>query len=364
LKNYLLIFLSLIILGCTAKKEEVPPLKEKPIVSKKIAKTQFDYLTGFFEDDLDLALSVFKKACVKSARKDMFKQVCAHSKYYSNGKEFFTKHFTPKVLVSSSGDKGLITGYFEPLLYGSRIKDDIYKYPVYKTPKDLITIKNKRRYPSFKRLKYKAKIRRGKYVPYDTRSQIQDRTDLEVICYVNDPIDLFFLQIQGSGRVILNNGENINVGYANQNGRSYFAIGKHLIEKEYLTKEEVSLQTIKKFLEENPSKMQSIMNLNQSYVFFHESEQTATGSLNVPLIAKRNIAVDRNYIPLGMPVFLETFNPITKEPINKLVVAADTGGAIKGEIRADYFMGFGEEAKELAGLMKEEGRLHMLIPKI
>ena len=365
MKNYLLILLSLIILGCSAKKEEkTPTLNEKPTVVKELAKTEFDYLDGFFEDDLDLALNVFKEACVKSARKDMFKQVCANSKYYSNGQEFFTKHFTPKILVSNTGDKGLITGYFEPLLYGSRYKDDVYKYPVYKTPKDLVTIKNKKRNLNFKRFKYKAKIRKGRYIPYDTRAQIQNRTDLEVICYVNDPIDLFFLQIQGSGRVILNDGENINVGYANQNGRPYFAIGKHLIQEGYLTKEEVSLQSIKSFLEENPSKMQSIMNLNQSYVFFHESEQTATGSLNVPLIAKRNIAVDRNYIPLGMPVFLETFNPKTKEPINRLVVAADTGGAIKGEIRADYFMGFGEEAKELAGLMKEEGRLHMLIPKI
>lgn len=365
MKNYLLILLTIFIfLGCSAKQEEELPKQKEAIAVKESKKTQFDYMNGFYEDDLDLALNVFKKACTKSARKDLFKQVCFNSQYYNNGKEFFTKYFTPRVMVSNSGDKGLITGYFEPLLYGSRTQDDFYKYPVYKTPKDLITIKNKRRHPSFKRLKYKAKIHRGRYVPYDTRAQIEKRTDLEVICYVNDPIDLFFLQIQGSGRISLDNGENINVGYANQNGRKYFAIGKHLIEEGHLTKEEVSLQTIKMFLEQNPDQMQDIMNLNPSYVFFHESEKTATGSLNVPLVAKRNIAVDRNYIPLGMPVFLETTNPKTKEPINKLVVAADTGGAIKGEIRADYFTGFGEEAKELAGLMKEEGRLHLLIPKI
>ncbi|MAD42973.1 MAG: peptidoglycan N-acetylmuramoylhydrolase [Arcobacter sp.] len=366
MKNYLLILLlSFIILGCSNKKQTLPTDISKNTIHKTNAKkTEFDQLKGFYEDDLDLALAVFKEACTKSIKKDIFKQVCANSQYYNNGVIFFTKYFTPRVLVSNTGDKGLITGYFEPLLYGSRTKDEIYKYPVYKTPKDLVTIKNKKKYPNFKKLRYKAKIKNGKYVPYDSREQIEKSNNFEVICYVSNKVDLFFMQIQGSGRVQLNDGKIINIGYANQNGRKYFAIGKYLIKEGYLTKEEVSLQTIKEFLESNPSKMQDIMNLNESYVFFHESLNSATGSLNVPLIAKRNIAVDRNYIPLGMPVFLETFNPKTKEPINKLVVAADTGGAIKGEIRADYFMGFGKEAKELAGLMKEEGRLHMLIPKI
>lgn len=360
MKYYLLILLSFLILGCSNKEQSFSINSTQ----KTTTKTEFDYIDGFYDDDLDLALDVFKEACTKSIKKEMFKQVCENSQYYDNGQKFFTKYFTPKVLVSNTGDKGLITGYFEPLLYGSRTKNEIYKYPVYKTPKDLVTIKNKKRYPSFKRLRYKAKINNGRYVPYDSREQIEKSNNFDVICYVSNKVDLFFMQIQGSGRVLLDDGETINIGYANQNGRKYFAIGKHLIEEGYLTKEEVSLQTIKEFLESNPSKMQDIMNLNKSYVFFHESPNSATGSLNVPLIAKRNIAVDRNYIPLGMPVFLETFNPKTKEPINKLVVAADTGGAIKGEIRADYFMGFGKEAKELAGLMKEEGRLHMLIPKI
>lgn len=365
MKYYLLILLSLLILGCSSKEQSLPTdLAQKTITKTNENKTEFDYLNGFYDDDLDLALGVFKEACTKSIKKEMFKQVCENSQYYNDGQKFFTKYFTPKVLVSNTGDKGLITGYFEPLLYGSRTKNEIYKYPVYKTPKDLVTIKNKKRYPSFKRLRYKAKIENGRYIPYDSREQIEKSNNFDVICYVSNKVDLFFMQIQGSGRVLLDDGETINIGYANQNGRKYFAIGKHLIEEGYLTKEEVSLQTIKEFLESNPSQMDDIMNLNKSYVFFHESPNSATGSLNVPLVAKRNIAVDRNYIPLGMPVFLETFNPKTKEPINKLVVAADTGGAIKGEIRADYFMGFGKEAKELAGLMKEEGRLHMLIPKI
>jgi len=359
LKYYLLIIATLLILnGCSSKKEELTLTKP----TKKIEKTPFDYLNGFYDDDLDLAFNVFKKACVKSKRKVQFKEVCENTSNFTSGKEFFTKNFTPKVLVSSSGDKGLITGYYEPLLYGSRIKTDYYKYPVYKTPNDLITIKNKSKHPSFRKFRYKAKLINGKYYPYDTRAQIEKRDDLEAICYVNNEIDLFFLQVQGSGRVLLDDGELINIGFSNQNGRKYRSIGKKLIDDGYLAREEVSLQSIKAFLNENPKKVKEVLDYNPSYIFFVEKEQTATGSLNVPLVAKRNIAVDRRYIPLGMPVFLETSNPKTKEPINKLVIAADTGGAIKGEIRADYFLGYGEDAMELAGLMKEEGRLFMLIP--
>jgi membrane-bound lytic murein transglycosylase A len=363
LQNYLFILLiSLLFIGCSTKeelkKEEIPTPKE--IVKKE--NTAFDYLNGFYKDDLDLALDVFKKACTQSRKKEQFRDVCDHSHKFTNGKEFFTKNFTPKILVSNTGDKGLITGYYEPLLHGSRIKTDVYKYPVYKTPKNLVTIKNKKRYPHFKRLRYKAKIRKGRYIPYDTRAQIEENNNFEAICYVDDLIDLFFLQVQGSGRVLLDSGELINIGYSNQNGRKYKSIGKKLIDDGHLVKEEVSLQTIRAFLDQNPQKVKEILNHNPSYVFFIEKKETATGSLNVPLVPKRNIAVDRKYIPLGMPVFLETTNPKTNEAINKLVIAADTGGAIKGEIRADYFLGYGDEAREIAGLMKEEGRLFMLIP--
>ena len=126
----------------------------------------------------------------------------------------------------------------------------------------------------------------------------------------------------------------------------------------------VSVLKAKFFLINNPNKVEEVLNSNPSYIFFKEKKQTATGSLNVPLIAKRNIAVDRRYVPLGMPVFIETRNPKTKEAINKLVIAADTGGAIKGEIRIDYFFGYGNKAEELAGLMNEKGRLFLFIPKI
>ena len=354
----------LFLTGCSQK--EPLKLETLPKVSKaKVKKISFNEIKGFYEDDLSYAFEVFKKDCQRAKRYELFKNVCEKANTYTNPSEFFSTNFTPYELYSKkNSNQGLITGYYEPLLYGSRMQDDFYKYPIYKTPKDLVTIKNKKAYPSFKRLRYKAKKLNGRYVPYDTRAQIEKRNDLEPIVYVNDKIALFFLQVQGSGRVQLDTGETINIGYSNQNGRKYFAIGKKLIEEGYILKEEVSLQTIRNYLELNPHRLDEVLNSNASYVFFKEKENTATGSLNVPLIAKRNIAVDRNYIPLGMPVFIQTVNPKTKEPLNKLVVAADTGGAIKGEIRVDYFFGYGYEAEELAGIMKEKGRLFMLIPKI
>jgi len=355
------IFFSLFFIACSTKPVEEPKEAKKQLTAKN---SVFDYMNGFYDDDLDLALDVFKKACEKSSKKPIFENVCINANYYENGKSFFMHNFTPKVLVSNSGDLGLVTGYYEPLLHGSKVKSEKYKYPIYKLPKDLVTIRNKDKYPQFKKFRYKAKIVNDYYVPYDTREEIEKRDDLEAIVYVDNEIDLFFLHIQGSGRVQLEDGEILNIGYAGQNGRKYFAIGKKLVEDGHISKENISLQTIKAYFEQNPHKTKEILNLNPSYIFFTQKEKTATGALGVELVEKRNIAVDRNYIPLGMPVFVETKNPITKEPINKLVIAADVGGAIKGEIRIDYFFGYGKKAENLAGVMKEKGRLFLFIPNI
>lgn len=352
-----ILFISFFILfftGCS--------VKEKLVVKTKAV--EFSKIDGFYEDDLNKALEVFKKACLKSSKKEFFTKVCSESKKYNDGRVFFTKYFEPKLLYSPNSDEGLITGYYEPLLKGSLTKTEKYKYPIYKAPEDLITLEKNTKYLDFKEYKYRAKISDGNIVPYDTRKQIEQRDDLEAICYVDDDIDLFFLHIQGSGRVELQNGEILNIGYSNQNGRKYFPIGKALVQENFVSKDEISMQTIREFLEENPHKKQEIFNKNDSYVFFRKSTKTATGSLGVPLVPKRNIAVDNRVIPLGLPVFIDTKNPITNEDIEKLVIAADTGGAIKGVVRADYFFGYGDKASELAGKMKENGKLYVLIPKV
>jgi len=360
-----LFFISLLLFtGCSMKMEQ-----KKDISQANFQKTDISSISGFHDDNFDKAISVFIKDCAASKKDSRLTSVCLKAtKSIQNPKQFFTENFTTYQLISDEGDKeGLITGYYEPLLQGSLHKTNRYKYPVYAVPKDLLTISLSSAYPSLSNYRLRGKIEGNKVVPYDTREEIDTKDykkskTLKPLCFVDDKIDLFFLQIQGSGKVQLQNGEIINVGYGGQNGHQYYAIGKKLLEMGVIEKENISLQSIKKWLEMNPSKTDEILNLNKSYVFFNKSNKTATGSLGTELTANRNLAVDRKNIPLGFPVFINTTNPLTKKPINQLMVAADTGGAIKGKIRADLFFGNGQKARELAGKMKQKGKLFIFIP--
>ena len=362
------LFTTFIILftGCSSK------IEQKKFISEANFKiTDWDKVKGFKIDDHEEALKVFIKDCQASKKDPKLSDVCAIAQTQSslsNPKSFFTNNFQPYQLISDEGDKnGLITGYYEPLLQGSYYKTKRFKYPLYAVPNNLITVDLSSVYPDLSDYRLRGKIVGNKLVPFESREELEKidyRTTntLKPICFVDNKIDLFFLQIQGSGKVKLPNNKFINVGYGGQNGHPYYAIGRKLLEMKVIEKEDISLQSIKKWLEENPSQIDEILNLNKSYVFFTKSQKSATGSLGTELTANRNIAVDRKNIPLGFPVFINTSNPITNEPINKLMIAADTGGAIKGKIRADFFFGYGELAKELAGKMKQQGKLFILIP--
>jgi membrane-bound lytic murein transglycosylase A len=329
-------------------------------------KTSWKDVVGFEDDNLDFALEVFQKDCRARRVNKNLKEVCKKSLKYANGKEFFTTNFVPYKLLNEKGStKGLITGYYEPILNGSYIKTSKYKYPIYKVPKDLIIVRLSSIYPSLKKYTLRGKIVGNKLVPYESRKDLKKVSDkLEPLLYIDNKVDKFFLEIQGSGKVKLLDGTTINLGYAGQNGRKYYPIGRKLLRDGYIKKEDMSLQSIKQWCEDNPSRVDEVLNLNDSVVFFKISNKTATGSLGIELVAKRNIAVDRSFIPLGFPVFLNTTNPITTKPINSLMISADTGGAIKGDIRADYFWGNGEVAKQNAGKMAQSGQLTILIPNI
>ena len=369
LKIIALFFISLLLFtGCSHKIEQ-----KKNISKANFQKIDMEDIKGFETDNFAKALKVFIKDCSASKKDPKLGKVCYQAKQYSsfeNPKEFFLNNFTAYQLLSDEGDKeGLITGYYEPLLQGSYYRTNRFKYPVYAVPHDLVTVNLSSVYPSLSDYRLRGKLQGNKVVPYETREEIEaidyrKTKRLKPICFVDDKIDLFFLQIQGSGKVQLPNGKFINIGYGGQNGRSYYSIGRKLIEIGAVKREDMSLQAIKKWLEKNPSRVDEILNLNQSYVFFNKSSKTATGSLGTQLTANRNIAVDRRNIPLGFPVFINTTNPITKKPINKLMIAADTGGAIKGKIRADFFFGNGNKARELAGRMKQEGELFIFLPNI
>ncbi len=386
IKTYFIIVVILLFSGCVQTqiptKEKVS--KQKVVVEKKeikkikikkdfvefkqfskahMKKVSFTEIEDFENDDLQKAFEVFKKDCQASKRKLLLRDVCKEAFSTDDAKDFFINNFYMYKLINKDGsDKGLITGYYEPILNGSLKKTKKFKYAIYKTPSNLITV-DVREFPQLKGMRIRGKVVGNRLVKYPERKDIEKERELKPICYVDNKVDLFFMHIQGSGKVKLQNGKMLNINYASQNGRGYYAIGKALIKKKILKKSEVSLQSIKKWLQDNPNKADEILNLNKSYIFFEEGDKGATGALGIELVANRNIAVDRRYIPLGLPVFIQTKNPITKDDINQLMIAADVGGAIKGKIRADFYFGSGQEAGALAGKMKEKGTLIVLLPK-
>jgi membrane-bound lytic murein transglycosylase A len=340
--------------------------KKENISNAYLEKIAFEDIKNFTNDNLNFALEVFQKACQAKRVHNSLKDVCKKSDQITHGEAFFTQYFEAfKLLNKDKKEKGLITGYYEPILKGSLTKSDKYPYAIHGLPDDLIVVNLSSVYPQLKQYRLRGKLKNNTLVPYETRKEFEQKKDknIKVICYVSSKIDRFILEIQGSGKVQLEDGTIINVAYAGQNGRPYYAIGKKLIEIGAIKKEDMSMQNIRKWCKENPEKVDQLFYLNESKVFFRKSVKSATGSLGVPLVAKRNIAVDKRFIPLGFPVFINTTDPITNKNIDQLMVAADTGGAIKGDIRADFFWGNGEKAKQKAGKMAQDGSLIILIPK-
>jgi membrane-bound lytic murein transglycosylase A len=292
-------------------------------------------------------------------------------------RRFFESNFTPyRVTSSDGGESGLVTGYYEPLLRGSRTPDPAYPAPLYAPPDDLLIVELADLYPELKGKRVRGRLDGRRVVPYWPRADIdagKARTSGKALVYVSDPVDAFFLQIQGSGRVALADGSVMRVGYADQNGQPFRSIARVLIDRGELALGEASMQRIREWGREHPAELPALLDENPSYVFFREVPSPAPGSLEaridgpigclgVPLLARRSIAVDPRAIPLGAPVFLATTEPLSDTPLRRLVMAQDTGGAIRGPIRADYFWGFGDEAGEQAGRMRQQGEVWLLWP--
>jgi membrane-bound lytic murein transglycosylase A len=262
-----------------------------------------------------------------------------------------------------------VTGYYQPLLRGSRTKSSKYAFPLYGQPKDLITVDLSALFPELKYKRVRGKLDGNKLVPYYTRAEIESATPPlsgNEIVWVDDELDAFYLQIQGSGLIKLNTGEQMHLGYADQNGHTYNSIGKVLVQRGEMTASQASMQGIKEWAKKNVGKLRELLNSNPSYVFFRELPGNLPGplgALGVPLTAERSIAVDPKYIPLGAPVFLSTTYPNSNKPLKRMMMAQDTGGAIKDGIRADFYWGTGHEAGKMAGSMKQSGQMWVLLPK-
>lgn len=328
------------------------------------------------KESLRESLAAFARGCPVLEKQDAWKGVCAGAATLQAETSerdlaaFFELNFDPwQVFNNDDTATGMVTGYYEPLLRGSRTRSARFAHPLYGVPPDLLTVDLSSLFPELRNKRVRARVEGNKVVPYLDRAAIDDGAaplQGRELAWVDDPIDAFFLHIQGSGQVELEDGTRIRVGYADQNGHPFRSLGRLLIQRGELPAERASMQGIKDWARRNPAKMQEFLNANPSYVFFRELPRDLSGplgALGVPLTPERSIAVDPRAIPLGAPVFLATTWPNAPQPLNRLMVAQDTGGAIAGAVRADFFWGFGDPAGALAGRMRQGGRMWVLLPK-
>ncbi|WP_235606788.1 murein transglycosylase A [Syntrophotalea acetylenivorans] len=326
-------------------------------------------------EDLRPALQTFIISSPSLKRDPQWQAVCDEALQVNATDEeavrrFFETRFVPHRVNNSDGtDRGVITGYYVPDLQGSRTPDESYRYPVLAVPDDLLIVELGALYPDLKGRRLRGRLEGRKVVPYWSRAEIdtgQAPVEGKELFWVKDPVDLFFLHIQGSGRISTEDGERVMVNYADQNGHPYRSIGRLLLESGAMTRDQMSAQNIKAWGRRNPDKVMKLLGENPSYVFFRSAEQDLTsppGALGYPLTPERSLAVDPTTIPLGAPVFIATTWPNSQSPLHRLMVAQDTGGAIKGAVRADFFWGLGNEAGAKAGRMKQDGRLWVLLPR-
>ncbi|MEA1971012.1 MAG: MltA domain-containing protein [Thermodesulfobacteriota bacterium] len=277
--------------------------------------------------------------------------------------------------VGRRGGEVLFTGYYEPILAGSFDRTPQYRYPIYRTPDDHVVVDLGKFKEKYRGERIIARIEEGKAVPYYTRGDIDIKGSLEgrglELFWFSDSVDIFFLQIQGSGVVNLPDGDLVQVSYDQCNGHPYRSVGRMLVEQGKMSLEEVSLKGIKRYLREHPEEMLDILSCNESYVFFRIVEEGPVGSLNVPVTPGRSIATDARMFPRGALAFIKVKKPVIDEygnivswvPFSRFVLNQDAGGAIKGPGRVDLFCGRGNNAEIMAGHLKEEGELYFLVKK-
>lgn len=385
--SFILVILFLLLTACSTRtisptppsdqptESITPPQPEKPVKKSIHKRAQWSALTGWTNDDLLPAWQAFLKSCTVLGKQPLWQETCATAAALQKPdnatlRNFFETYFIPyQVINMDNSEEGLVTGYFEPLLKGSRKPSKRYRHPIYAAPDGLLTIDLGATYPELKDLRLKGRLDGRKVVPYYTRAEIMNNPNIlngYEFLWVENEVELFFLHIQGSGRIVFDNGEVMKIGFADQNGHPYQSIGKVLVQRGELALEKASMQGIKQWGQQNPTKLPELLQQNARYVFFRELPADLSGpigAMGVPLTAGRSIAIDPLSIPQGAPVFLATTWPNTQKPLNRLMVAQDVGSAIKGGIRADFFWGFGQEAGNQAGKMKQSGKMWVLMPR-
>ena len=316
-------------------------------------------LPGWQDDDLSQAWPAWLKSCDalrKRSSEVNWRTVCSQVDSVNGNsttaiRRYFEAHFQVYEVRNSSGSNtGLITGYYEPVMNGSLVRTASYTVPLY-------------RYPSA--------WKNTKPNPGPTRAQLISSGMLtgSEIAWVQDPVAAAFMQIQGSGKIRLEDGRVLRLGFAGTNDQPFKSFAQWLLDRKEITRGEATMQGISNWAKQHPSRVDEMLNANPRFVFFKElpgnvsAELGPNGALGVPLTAERSIAIDLQAMPLGAPVFLLTTKPLSSQPLQKLVMAQDTGKAIVGGVRADYYWGSGEPAAEMAGRMKQNGRMWLLLPR-
>ncbi len=355
-------------------KPNIKGLRVKPV--------GFSSLPGWKRDDHAAAFKTFLHSCTKmSSGGDQLARACRVARKQprnissKRAKSFFESYFVPHKVHSS---RGLLTGYYEPEMYGSRVRTSKFNVPLYRRPADLVVLNSKRKRRAARRaglsrkLTYAMRTRKG-LAPYLTREQIEsgglDGHGLEML-WLADPVDVFFLHIQGSGRIILPDGSRMRVGFDGKNGYGYTSVGRILVRNGKLVKGKVTLDSVKGWLRNNPKMGRKAMWYNKSFIFFRELSDKSDGSgpigaQGIALVGGRSLAVDRRHYRLGLPIYLSVprFRKDGRNNLRRLMIAQDTGTAIKGARRGDIFWGSGQKAGDIAGRTYHKGQFYVLLPR-
>lgn len=367
-----------ILAGCATTPGTCPP-QPPPAAHTVYQSASWSALPGWDSDAMMDAWPAFLESCKAAGRRPRWASVCdaaraADPTTAGDVRAFFERYFQPFAIAKQVGSQtdavGLITGYFEPLLYGSRTPSAQFDTPLYAPPPDLLTVDLGSEYPELRGLRIRGRIVGRRVVPYYSRADLARDPALngDAIVWVNDALSAFFLEVQGSGRVRLPTGETIRLHYADENGYPYRSIGRYLVDHGDLARGTATVPAIREWAFTHPSQVPQLLDADPSVVFFREEPLGnpalgPAGSLGVPLTPSRSVAVDPTAIPLGAPVFLATTFPDSQTALDQLVFAQDTGGAIRGSVRADYFWGIGAQAGAQAGDMRQPGRMWLIWPK-
>lgn len=380
--------LALVMAGCAGT-----PKPSDENAALILTPASFSDLKGWEQDDLNDFLAAARASCARIVKKAPDASFSSDPAFGTYGawqpacrdmlaqdlsgpglKDFLQKNYKVVSATASGNPLGLFTGYYESTLHGSRTRHGNYQHPLLARPNDLVMVDLGEFRDALKGQRIAGRVIDGKLKPYENRAAIVGgklpASLNHPLVWLDNPQDAFFVQVQGSGIIHLDDGGIMRVGYDGQNGHAYYTIGRELVKRGVYTKDEVSMDSIRQWMVQNPDQADELMNTNPSYVFFRElaeedKKQTGPqGGEGVSLTAGRSLAIDHSKIPYGLPVWLDlVYNDAASTPIRRLVMAQDTGGAIRGAVRGDYFWGSGETAEKMAGPMKAKGRYYFLLPK-